>query len=44
LVKKLTVAIYCDDCKIEAEITEKGIMCPKCGAYISDEQLEDESF
>jgi len=39
--KLLKMVVYCEDCKIECVPTEKGILCPACGASITDEQLED---
>jgi len=38
--KKLDFDVYCHDCKVECNITDLGITCNKCGAFISDEQLE----
>jgi len=40
-VKVLNMAIYCEDCRIECVTTEKGILCPTCGAFIDDEALEN---
>ena len=41
IVKKiLDFDVYCHDCKVKCEITDLGITCNKCGAFISDEQLE----
>ena len=42
--KMLDIAIYCSDCKLECIPTETGILCSNCGAYISDEELDDENF
>jgi len=39
--KLLNYYIACSDCKIECEPTEEGILCPKCGAYISDTVVDD---
>ena len=39
-IKKLQMVIYCEDCKIECIPTESGIMCPACGGFISDEEME----
>jgi len=39
-VKRLVMSIYCDDCKIECITTETGILCPSCGAFITDEQMD----
>jgi len=38
-MKKLNYYIACSKCKIECIETETGIECPKCKAFISDEDL-----
>ena len=42
--KLLNYTLYCVDCTIECVDTEKGILCPSCGAYISDEEVGIEDF
>ena len=46
-MKPLMPIVVCNDCRVECEGTESGLLCPKCGAYMSDELLnklsEDES-
>ena len=37
--KLLDYTLYCVDCKVECVDTEKGILCPGSGAYISDEEV-----
>ena len=37
--KLLDYTLYCVGCKVECVDTEKGILCPSCGAYISDEDI-----
>ena len=44
MVKKLNYTLYCVDCKIECIETEKGILCPDCGDFISLKELEDEDI
>ena len=44
MVKKLNYTVYCSECKVECLETEKGILCPKCGGFISAEDLEDENI
>ena len=39
-MKALNFTVYCKDCKIEVVETETGIMCPRCGGYVSDEELD----
>ena len=39
--KKLDIIPYCEDCKFEVVETEEGLLCPVCGAYISDRELEE---
>lgn len=39
--KPLEMDIYCHECKIECVTTETGILCPACGGYISDEDMEN---
>jgi len=41
---KLNYTIYCKDCIIECIATENGILCPSCGADITDEELDDEDI
>jgi len=41
MVKKLDFTVYCTVCKVECIETENGILCPKCGAFISLEELEE---
>lgn len=41
-MKKLNFTVYCKDCIIECVDTETGILCPSCGANISDEELEEQ--
>jgi len=42
--KLLNYTVYCSDCIIECIQTENGILCPKCGAFISGEELENEDI
>ena len=42
--KKLKYTGICVDCKVEIVQTEKGILCPGCGNYISDKDINDENF
>ena len=39
--KKLEIAPYCEECKIELVETETGLLCPACGGFMSDEELEE---
>jgi len=39
--KLLDFYIACKACKVECKETNEGILCVKCGAYISDEQLDE---
>ena len=39
--KLLNLFIACEDCNIECEPTEDGILCPKCGGYISNKQIDE---
>lgn len=38
-MKKLDYYVACSKCKIKCVIVEDGILCPKCEAFISDEDL-----
>jgi len=40
-IKKLDFTVYCKDCVVECIETENGILCPKCGADITGEELEE---
>ena len=42
--KLLNYTVYCSDCRVECIQTENGILCPKCGAFISIEELENEDI
>ena len=33
----LNVKLYCGDCKVECVATEKGVLCPTCGAFIIED-------
>lgn len=37
---KLEYYIGCRKCHLECEPTEEGIICPQCGDYISDKELD----
>jgi len=39
--KILDFDVYCSECKVECIETENGILCPKCGADITSEELEE---
>ncbi len=40
----LDAVIYCRPCKIECITTEKGIICPKCGAFITENEGNKNRF
>jgi len=40
MVKKLNFTVYCCEYKVECLETESGILCPKCGGFISEEELD----
>ncbi len=37
---RLEFHVACSKCNVECEPTEGGILCPKCGDYITDEDVE----
>ena len=37
------LSLFCMLCDVEVQGTETGLMCPKCGAYISDKEFNDET-
>jgi len=41
-MKKLDYYIACSRCKIECEVLDEGIVCPKCGDFISNEDIDYE--
>ena len=42
--KLLDYTLYCVECKVECVDTETGILCPSCGATISDEEIGYENI
>ena len=38
--KRLNAIVACKDCMVECVETEKGVLCPKCGAYINESEME----
>jgi len=39
-MSKLDYYVGCMKCKIPCEITKEGIVCPNCGDFISNEELD----
>ena len=41
VMPKLDFFIGCSKCKIECEPTNDGIICAKCGDYISNKEIDE---
>ncbi len=40
----LNILLYCARCKVECITTEKGVICPKCGDFITDIETDQHHF